>query len=51
VFLDNLFLNVEVAHCLLAIGFAVIGITRKNAAGIPHSLLKVKNEEKNKRKK
>jgi hypothetical protein len=50
-FLDNLFLNVEIAHCLLAIDFAVIDITRKNTAGIPYSLLKIKNEEKNKRKK
>jgi len=46
VFLDNLFLNVEVAHCLLAIGFAVMGTTRKNAAGVPESLLAVKNQDK-----
>ena len=31
VFLDNLFLNIPIAHCLLAIGFAIMGTTRKNA--------------------
>ena len=50
VFLDNLFLNIHIAHCLLAIGFAVMGTTRKNAAGIPDALLEVKNTEKKSRK-
>ena len=31
VFLDNLFLNVNIAHALLAINFAIMGTTRKNA--------------------
>ena len=35
VFLDNLFLNVEVAQALLVLGFLYMGTTRKNAKGIP----------------
>ena len=46
VFLDNLFLNIEVAHCLLAISVTVMGTTRKNAVGIPESLLAVKNKDR-----
>jgi hypothetical protein len=45
-FLDNLFLNVDVAHCLLNINVAVMGTTRKNATGIPSELLEVKNADK-----
>ena len=47
VFLDNLFLNVNVAHCLHAIDFAVMGTTRKNAASLLVSLttLLVKDKE------
>ena len=44
-FLDNLFLNVEVAHCLLAINIAVCGTTRKNAEGVPKSLLAAKDDD------
>jgi hypothetical protein len=46
VFLDNLFPNVEVAHCLLAIGFAIMGNTQKYAAGLPKSLDYVKKADK-----
>ena len=35
VFLDNLFLNVDVAQALLVLGFLCMGTTRKNAKGIP----------------
>ena len=49
VFLDNLFLNVIVAHCLLEIGFDVTGTTRKNARGLPASLLAIKNQSKKKK--
>ena len=50
VFLDNLFLNVNVAHCLLAIGFAVMGTTRKNAIGLPTSLTDVLAKDKEAKK-
>ena len=43
VFLDNLFLNVLVAHCLLEIGFFTRGTTRKNAKGVPKEILAIKN--------
>ena len=43
VFLDNLFLNVEVAHCLPEIGFAVMGTTRKNASGVLNCLVEAKS--------
>ncbi len=35
VFLDNLFLNVNVAHVLLNIGIGVMGTTRKSSRGFP----------------
>ena len=35
VYLDNLFLNVPVAQCLLAMGIYCMGTTRKKAAGVP----------------
>jgi Transposase IS4 len=35
IYLDNLFLNVPVAQCLLAMGIYCIGTTRKKAAGVP----------------
>ena len=50
VFLDNLFLNVNVAHCLFAIGFSVMGTTRKNAAGLPASLTAVLAKDKKAKK-
>ena len=43
VILDNLFLNVETAHALMAINVAALGTTRKNAKGIPKPLLDAKN--------
>ena len=46
VFLDNLFLNVNVAHYLLAIDFAVMGTTRKNAVGLLMSLTNVLAKDK-----
>ena len=46
VFLDNLFLNVDVAHCLLHLHVATMGTTRKNAAGLPEDLLEIKNTDK-----
>ena len=50
VFLDNLFLNVNVAHCLLAIGFAVMGTTCKNAVGLPVSLTDILAKDKEAKK-
>ena len=50
VFLDNLFLNVNVAHCLYAIGFSVMGTTRKNAAGVPDLLTNVLVKDKKAKK-
>ena len=50
VFLDNLFLNVAIAHALLAVGFAVMGTTRKNAAGLPPSLTAVLAKDKEAKK-
>ena len=38
VYLDNLFLNILVAQCLLAIGIYCIGTTRKQAIGVPPQL-------------
>ena len=49
VFLDNLFLNVYIAHCLLEIGFFVMGTTRKNAKGVPKEILAIKNQGKTKK--
>ena len=54
-FLNNLFLNVNVIYYLLTISFAIIGITRKNAIGLLTSLtnilVKDKEAKKNDRKK
>ena len=49
-FLNNLFLNVKVAYYLLTIGFAVMGTTRKNAAGLPASLTDVLAKDKEAKK-
>ena len=46
VFLDNPFLNINIAHCLFAISFGVMGTTRKNAAGLPESLIDVLAKDK-----
>ena len=45
-FLDNLFLNVNVVHCLCAIGFSIMGTTYKNAAGMPDLLTNVLVKDK-----
>ena len=50
VFLDSLFLNIAVAHCLYAIEFSVMGTTRKNAAGVPVSLTDVLAKDKKAKK-
>jgi hypothetical protein len=42
-FLDNLFLNIDVAHALLAIDIGVMGTTRKNSKGLPDILIKLKD--------
>jgi Transposase IS4 len=34
-YLDNLFLNINVAHTLLTLNIYYIGTTRKNAQGFP----------------
>ena len=49
-FLDNLFLNVNMAHCLLAIDFAIIGTTCKNAIGLSTSLTDVLVKDKEAKK-
>ena len=38
VYLDNLFLNIPVAQCLLAVGIYCMRITRKKAIGVPPQL-------------
>jgi hypothetical protein len=43
VFLDNLFLSVDVAHVLLQMGVGVMGTTRKTSASIPKILSNVKD--------
>ena len=50
VFLDNLFLNINFAHCLYAIGFSVMGTTRKNAASLPESLIDILAKDKKAKK-
>ena len=49
-FLDNLFLNINVAHYLYAISFSIMGTTRKNAAGLPESLTDVLAKDKKAKK-
>jgi hypothetical protein len=44
--LDNLFLNVDVACALLVLNIACCGTTRKNAAGFPSDLIKIKNHNR-----
>ena len=46
VFLDNLFLNLEVAHCLIPLGVGVMGTSRKNVTGFPQELLDLKEDNK-----
>jgi Transposase IS4 len=38
IYLDNLFLNIPVAQCLLAIEIYYMGTTRKKAIGVPPQL-------------
>ncbi|OAL28278.1 hypothetical protein AYO22_02984 [Fonsecaea multimorphosa] len=42
-FLDNLFLNLNVAQTLLALGIGVMGTTRKNSKGLPEKLIALKD--------
>jgi Transposase IS4 len=44
VYLDNLFLNVTVAQCLLAIEIYYMGTTRKKAIGVPQHLQSYLND-------
>ena len=46
VFLDNLFLNVEVAQALLVRNFLCMGTTRKNARGVPQELVDLKEHNR-----
>ena len=46
VFLDNLFLNLDVAQALLVLGFLCMGTTRKNAKGIPLQLITLKEHNR-----
>ena len=46
VFLDNLFLNINLAHTLLAINVGCIDITRKNATGVPVAITQAKDENR-----
>ena len=45
-FLDNLFLNINVAQALLALRICCTGTTRKNAQGIPQWLIKLKQHNR-----
>ena len=45
-FLDNLFLNINVSHALLALNICCTGTTRKNALGIPQWLIKLKENNR-----
>ena len=49
-FLDNLFLNINVAHYLYTISFSIMGTTRKNTAGLPESLTDVLAKDKKAKK-
>jgi len=45
-FLDNLFLNLNVSHALLALDICCTGTTRKNASGIPSWLIELKEKNR-----
>ena len=49
-FLDNLFLNINMAHCLLIIDFTIIDTTRKNAIGLPTLLTNILAKDKEAKK-
>ena len=59
VFLNNLFLNINIAYILLTINFAIMGTTWKNTTGLPLLLTNIlvkdkeakKNRESNKKNK
>jgi hypothetical protein len=42
-FLDNLFLNINITRAFLVLNITSCGIIRKNAAGFPFDLVKIKN--------
>lgn len=46
VFLDNLFLTIELVHTLLKIGFATMGTTRKNRQNFPPRFIAAKQSNK-----
>jgi hypothetical protein len=43
-FLDNLFINLNICQALLALNVVTMGITRKNAIGIPRRLVQLKKQ-------
>jgi Transposase IS4 len=45
IYIDNLFLNIPVAQCLLAIDIHCYNTTRKNARGIPQDLLDLQSHD------
>jgi hypothetical protein len=45
-FLDNLFLNVDVARALQKLGIACAGTARKNARGLPDELIELKKQNR-----
>ena len=47
VYLDNLFLNLLVAQCLLSMGIYCMGTTRKKAVGVPETLQNYLNDNSN----
>ena len=49
-FLDNLFLNINIAYILLAINFAIIDTTRKNVTSLPSSLTNILAKDKEAKK-
>ena len=49
-FLDNLFLNINMAHYLLVVDFAIMSTTRKNAVSLPTSLTNVLVKDKEAKK-
>ena len=51
VFLDNLFFDVRVAHCLLEIGFFDMSTARKNAKGVREEIFVTKDQGKRRKEK
>ena len=49
-FLDNLFLNINIAYILLAINFAIIGTTWKNATSLLSLLTNILAKDKEAKK-